>query len=63
MTHFPKIPSIDITPSVPLSTLWLGEVGWEIHFILVRLDYVSDPEYVNVGLESSSETSGGPLST
>ena len=59
MTHFSQIPSIDITPSIPLSTLWDSEVIWEISFIFVRLDYVSDPEYVDVGFEPPSETSCG----
>lgn len=59
MTHFSQIPSIDITPCIPLSTFWDSEVIWEISFIFVRLDYVSDPEYVNVGFEPPSETSCG----
>jgi hypothetical protein len=29
----------------------------------VWLDYISDPEYVNVGFESSSETPCGTFST
>jgi hypothetical protein len=63
ITNLTQVPCVDITPRIPLAHARIANVLWEIALVLVRLDDISDPEGVNVGVEAACETAGDTLAT
>jgi hypothetical protein len=63
VTDLSQVPGVNVTPCISLTRSRVGEIGWEVLGILMRLNDISDSESVDVVLEASGEGASCLLTT